>query len=176
MKALITSIAIFLMPLASQASRVTCFDGHEKAAAELFTANLRQNVIRVFKKKGIALDPAKLNVIASASTLDDTDSDATTYATFSLDKGELVSGTGTDFSLDMTGPNDSGAGDQFLPTYLPVLSSQGFDKEGNPIHPHCTLQLTEPSFSNYANALAIQNAHSGKVIVKIALPAKIKLY
>ena len=165
-------LAITMIPKISSAS-ITCLDGHETAAAQKLTEILSYGVSVVFKKKKIAFDPSKIALSISASTFD---SDNTTYGGFNVTGGSLVSASGTQFYLDFSGSDNDGADGQYLATYLPILTSKGFDKEGNPINPHCTLKLDQAFIANIAESFIIQNSRSGKIIGRVALPPKIILY
>jgi hypothetical protein len=168
----LATLVITMIPKTSLAS-ITCLDGHEAIAAQKLTEILSYGVSVVFKKKKIAFDPSKIALSISATTFD---SDNTTYGAFNVTGGTLVSASGTQFYLDFSGSDNDGADGQYLATYLPILTSKGFDKEGNPINPHCTLKLDQAFIANIAESFIIQNSSSGKIIGRVALPPKITLY
>jgi hypothetical protein len=173
MKNLFFSILVIgLIPKTSLAS-ITCMDGHEEVAAQKLTEILSYGVKVILKNKKIAFDPAKIALAINGSTFD---SDNTTYGSFNATSGSLVSNSGTKLYLDFSGSDNDGADGQYLATYLPILTSKGFDKEGNPINPHCTLKLDQAFIANIAESFIIQNSSSGKIIGRVALPVKITLY
>lgn len=171
---LLAILALFIAPQA----RANCADQRSPLADQKFNSALRQGVIDLFQKKGIALDPAKVVMSFSTSGFQTNFEDPQDKYVLFDGIGSVVSASNTQFHVTTTGPDrdDQGNPVGYLTIYLAVLTSDGFDKEGNAIHPHCTLQLSTGDISNYADAYEISNATTDKVIGKLPLPKRISLY
>ena len=163
-------VSLTLLAATPALATPTCYNYEDKAAAKL-EAVMRQDIINAFQKKGIALDPSQISLSLSDNTTDDNDT-STTYFSPVLQSFEVISKSGTKFWVTYSeGSTDSDG----LPDYLPVLKSNGFDHEGNPINPHCNMQMNDP-FSNSADSFKIENEQSGVAIATIALPKTFQAY
>jgi hypothetical protein len=79
---------------------------------------------------------------------------------------------GTKFNVLLS----SGSDIQDAAEYRVISTQQGFDKEGNAIHQHCTLALFDPGDMEATKNLLIINAVSGHALGSIHLPSRIVLY
>jgi len=172
------SIFAILAMFSAPKAQANCADNHGALADQKFNAALQQSVVNFFKKKGIALDPAKAVMSFSTSGFQTNFEDPLNKYVLFDGIGNITSASNTKFYATTSGPavDDDGNPVGYLTIYLAVLTSNGFDHEGNAINPHCTLKLSDGNISNYANAFEITNVSSDKVIGKLPLPAQISLY
>ena len=173
--------SIMALPLSSfAASTITCLDGHEAAANQKMQTVVKQEVVTLFKQKGIAFDPATIvldfDVIVTDNSNVSPDS-PTSYGQFVVKSGSFSSTAGTPFSVDYSGSYQDGKYGQYPAFYQPVLTSKGYDKEGNPIDPHCTLKHADyVGYANEAEWIEVTNSRSGKLIGKMNLPSSVSVY
>jgi hypothetical protein len=177
MKACLTILALLAAPHTALAN---CADNHDDLTGAKMNTAVQQGVLSIFKKKGIALDPANVALTFATTGFSTNFEDPQgRYIVFN-GGGDIVSGSGTKFYVDIGGPRydcDQGTNcNGFIIVYLAVLTSNGFDKEGNAINPHCTLQLAQPNISNYATSYSVKNATTDVVIGALPLPSRVVLY
>jgi hypothetical protein len=177
MKTFFLFLALLAAPLSARAN---CADNHDNLTGPKMNAAVQQGVLSIFKKRDIALDPAKVALTFTTTGFSTNFEDPQgRYVVFN-GGGGIVSGSGTKFYLDLGGPSyDCGQGTNcngFIIVYLAVLTSNGFDKEGNAINPHCTLQLAQPNISNYAASYSVKNSITDVVIGVLPLPSRVVLY
>ncbi|MGZ3654429.1 MAG: hypothetical protein ACXVCS_02680 [Bdellovibrionota bacterium] len=175
---LLLSIFAMLLLAATPRAFANCADSHGNLADQKFNSALRQGVLDLFKKKGIALDPAKIALSFSTSGFQTNFEDPQDKYVLFDGMGTVVSASNTKFYVSVNGPevDDEGNSPGYLTIYRAVLTSDGFDREGNAINPHCTLQRSTGDISNYADSYVISNANTDKAIGKLPLPARLSLY
>ena len=170
-------LAIALLATAPVAAFANCADNHDDLTGPKMNAAVQQGILGLFKKKGISLDSAKVALTFTTTGFSTNFEDPTGKYVVINGGGELVSASGTKFYVDIGGPaqpDDRNYG--YIIVYEAVLTSNGFDKEGNAINPHCTLRLAEPDISNYATSYSVKNATTDVVIGSLPLPARLSLY
>jgi hypothetical protein len=159
-----------------------CVQGHEQEATTKLQTFVRQAVINFFKDKKIAIDPSSVQVNLSSSTRSGYDapsfvsvtggaSSASPLAASSV-AATVAAQDGTKFNVLLS----SGSDGQDKAEYRVVSTQQGFDREGNAIHQHCTLRLFNSGDGEATETLLIINAVSGHVLGSIRLPSTISLY
>lgn len=173
---LLVVVTLSLSSLNSFAAPATCLEGSEELGSQKMLALIKQGLLDQFKKLKIAVNQESLQLKGSFSTHSErnfNDTETTNRGMFSLDDGKIFSAAGTEFELVLNGADDLGT---YYAFYLPVAKNSGYDREGNPINPHCTLKADNPFVSNVASSVAIRNARSGKVIGSMSIPSLVSIY
>jgi hypothetical protein len=159
-----------------------CTQGHEQDATAKLQNVIKEAVLDFFKKRKIPINAESLQVNLSAST--QTGMDSVPYIQFkggatggsvpaALSNAATVSAQGgTKFHVLLS----SGSDNQDAAEYRIISAQQGFDKEGNAIHQHCTLALFNAGDMEATKELLIINAVSGHALGSIHLPSRIVLY
>lgn len=175
MKNLILSVLALSLATPAFAENFTCLRDHEEAGAQKMDAALKLGVSSALKKLGIHLKEGTLETESSFSyhSEEERTDKWVTHAMLAWN-GRATTASGTDLLLFLKRADDTEGGNYAF--FLPVLKSKGFDREGNPIDPHCTLHLSSPFVSNVASSVGIRNARSGKVIAAVSLPGTFLVY
>ncbi|HLH95085.1 MAG TPA: hypothetical protein VKW08_08200 [Xanthobacteraceae bacterium] len=159
-----------------------CVQGHEQDAVTKLQMFIKNAVTSFFKDRKIAIDPPTLQINISSSTQAGWESPpylsfsgsaaASAIAGASSIGATVAAQDGTKFNVLFS----SGSGEQNAAEYRIQGTQQGFDKEGNAIHPHCTLQLFNSGDDAATKSLLVINATSGHTLGLIRLPSRISLY
>jgi hypothetical protein len=158
-----------------------CFQGHEQEATTKLQTFVKQAVTDFFKDRKIAIDSSSLQINLSSSTRPGYDAPSFvsftggasgTSAAASSVAATVAAQDGTKFSVLLS----SGSDNQDAAEYRVVSTQQGFDREGNAIHQHCSLRLFNSGDGQATENLLIINAASGHVLGSIRLPSRISLY
>ena len=174
-------LCIGLLNLAVTAHAITCYDSVMRQAGPLMNQAMIKSMQDFFKRKGIELNAASLNLkIESGRTYFKVDQNdprsEVELADFSIDRNHgpsVESVSGTKFDVIYSGP----FGRSSWSYYKIISSNKGFDREGNPVAGHCSLKLAQASnFTSYGMVAEVENLNSGKVIGQFSLPAKLDLY
>lgn len=175
MKALLSVLIPLALSVPAFAENFSCLRDHEEAGAKRVDSILRDGVLAALKKQGIALKDGSLLSGGSFSYHYEEESTDkwVTHAMLSWE-GRAATVSGTELLLFLKQPENEESGNYAF--FLPVLKSKGFDREGNPIEPHCSLNVSSPFVSNIAHAVGVRNARSGRVIAIIALPKVVSVY
>lgn len=160
----------------ARADNFTCLVDHEEEGSAKANSVLRDGVVNALRKLGIAMKEGSFRSEAKFTYYYETnDRDDSSIVHASLEfSGSLTTASGTDLLIFL-----KNADNEESPNYAffrPVLTHKGFDKEGNPIAPHCTLNASRPFVSNLAVSVAVRNARSGKIIASIPLPKAVSVY
>jgi hypothetical protein len=181
-----TIILLFLLSGSSFAASVnshySCVQGHEQEATTKFQALGTQAVTNFFKHKNIEINVSTLQFSTAVS--EQSDIDGAPYFAFAGNAGgnsgpSVSSIAGIATATDGTKFNvlfSSGSDEQNTGEYRAVGTQSGFDREGNPIHRHCSLKLFDAGDGNGTKDLLVLNAGSGHVLGRIPLPGQIPLY
>jgi hypothetical protein len=159
-----------------------CVQGHEQEATAKLQTFVKQAVINFFENRKIAIDSSSLQINLSSTTR--SGYDAPSFVSFngaasstsplaaSSVAATVAAQDGTKFNVLLS----SGSGNQDAAEYRVVSTQQGFDREGNAIHQHCTLTLFNSGDGEATETLLIANAASGHVLGLVHLPSRISLY
>lgn len=168
-----TLFLALLLPLTAHAN---CADVHPELITPKLNAAVHQQISDLFRRKGIAIQSQNIVPDFASTGFSTNFCDPTGKYVVINPSADIASDSGTKFYLEERGPAWDGINPGFITVYLAVLTSKGFDKEGNPINPHCTLKLAEPDISDYATTYVIRNSGSGVTIGSLPLPASVSLY
>jgi hypothetical protein len=159
-----------------------CVQGHEQEAVTKLQMFINNALTNFFKENKIAIDPATVQINISSSTqtgweappyLSFTGNAAGSSTTGASSVGAIVAAQdGTKFNVLFS----SGSDEQNAAEYRIQDTQQGFDREGNAIHQHCTLQLFNSGDIAATESLLVINAASGHTLGLIRLPLRISLY
>ena len=159
-----------------------CVQGHEQEATTKLEVSLKQAITSFFKDKKIAVDASTLQITLTSGTqtgafappfLSFTGSGAGSSASAPSSVAATVAAQdGTKFNALLS----SGSSDQNAAEYRIVRAQRGFDKEGNAMGEHCSLELFNSGDEEATETMVILNAASGHILGRIRLPSRISVY
>lgn len=158
-----------------------CVQGHEQEATTKLQAFVKKAITNFFRNRNIAINSSTLQISRTVGTQGGTDSPP--YVSFTGNAGTsglaasslaatVAAQEGTKFNILLS----SGSANQDTAEYRIIRTQRGFDREGNAIDQHCTLNLFDSGDSEATESLLIVNASSGHVLGPVCLPAHIPLY
>jgi hypothetical protein len=159
-----------------------CVQGHEQEATTKLETSLKQSVTNFFKDKKIEIDASTLQVTLTSST--QTGAFAPPFVSFTGSAtgssasapaslaATVAAQDGTKFNVVLS----SGSSDQNAAEYRILRSQRGFDKEGNAMGEHCSLELFNSGDEEATETMLVVNAASGHILGRIRLPSRISLY
>jgi hypothetical protein len=158
-----------------------CVQGHEQEATTKLQGIIKEAIINFFRDRSIAINASTLQIRLTSST--QTGTSLPPYISFTGNAGSsgltssslaatVAAQDGTKFNVLLS----AGSNDQDSAEYRIIRTQRGYDREGNAVDQHCTLNLFDSGDSEATRSLLIVNASSGHVLGSLHLPARIPLY